>query len=299
MITYLESLTSPLATRAVQGRTAANTAHTLLYDVVVHKGIPLRFHSDAAKEFLSTAMSTLQNLLGIRKTDTLAHNPKSNAKIERVWEFVGRSLRAMTPEQYTQFHLYTPIIAHVWNCTPDSDTGITPFQAEHGMSCRSVAESLVENPPAEGLPATACDLRSIAIAASAFNEVISNIKAYERANAANNLNAYGQPLREFAVGDRVTFYLPPSQAEAEKMGKNPKQCSNTRGLALLQKHCPTTILHLRLNAIIALTKGISCISPNTPPTSVYLPTCNYTSITHTMLEAMSQYSTTRTMCIIT
>ena len=229
----IDLATGNLVLRAVQGRTAANTAHTLLYDVVVHKGIPLRFHSDAAKEFLSTAMSTLQNLLGIQKTDTLAHNPKSNAKIERVWEFVGRSIRAMTPEQYTQFHLYTPIIAHVWNCTPDSDTGITPFQAEHGMSCRSVAESLVENPPAEGLPATACDLRSIAIAASAFNEVISNIKAYERANAANNLNAYGRPLREFAVGDRVTFYLPPSQAEAEKMGKNPKHMLQYQGPGII------------------------------------------------------------------
>ena len=90
------------------------------YDVVVHKGVPLRFHSDAAREFLSTAMSTLQNLLGIGKSDTLAHNPKNNAKIERVWEFVGRALRSMTPEQYEQFHLYMPILAHVWNCTPDS-----------------------------------------------------------------------------------------------------------------------------------------------------------------------------------
>ena len=101
------------------------------------------------------------------------------------------------------------------------------------MSCRSVAESLVENPPVEGLPATACDLHRIAIAASAFNEVISNIKAYERANAGNNLNAYGQPLREFAVGDRVTFYLPPSQAEAEKMGKNPKHMLQYQGPVII------------------------------------------------------------------
>ena len=76
--------TGNLVLRAVKGRNAPNTAHTLFYDVVLHKGIPLRFHSDAAREFLSTAMSTLQELLGIQKSDTLAHNPKSNAKIERV-----------------------------------------------------------------------------------------------------------------------------------------------------------------------------------------------------------------------
>lgn len=225
----IDLATGNLVLRAVKGRTAANTAHTLFYDVIVHKGIPLRFHSDAAKEFLSTAMSTIQNLLGIRKTDTLAHNPKSNAKIERVWEFVGRCLRAMPSEQYAQFHLYMPIIAHVWNCTPDSDTDITPFQAEHGMACRSVAESLVQNPPAEGLPATANDLRTIATAASAFNEVISNIKAVEKSAAAKRLNAYGQPLSDFAVGERVTFYLPPNQKEAERMKKNPKHMLQYQG----------------------------------------------------------------------
>ena len=231
----IDLATGNLVLRAVQGRTAANTAHTLLYDVVVRKGIPLQFHSDAAKEFLSTAMSTLQNLLGIRKTDTLAHNPKSNAKIERVWEFVGRSLRAMTPSQYAQFHLYMPIIAHVWNCTPDSDTNISPFEAEHGMSCRSVAESLTQNPPAEGLPADADDLRTIATAASAFNEIISNIKAVERSNAANKMNSYGESIQDFKQGDRVTFYLPPNQKEAQLMGKNPKHMLQYHGPGVIER----------------------------------------------------------------
>ena len=97
------------------------------------------------------------------------------------------------------------------------------------MPCRSVAESLLQEPPAEGLPASADDLKTIATAASAFNEIISNIKATERANTANKLNAYGQPLTEFSVGDRVAFYLPPSQQEAQKMGKNPKHMLQYQG----------------------------------------------------------------------
>ena len=59
MLGIIDLATGNLVLRAVQGHTAANTAHTLFYDVIVHKGIPLQFHSDAAKEFLSTAMSTL------------------------------------------------------------------------------------------------------------------------------------------------------------------------------------------------------------------------------------------------
>ena len=190
--------TGNLVLRAVKGHNAPNTAHTFFYDIVVHKGVPLRFHSDAAKELLSTAMSTLQSVLGMDKSDTLSHNPKSNAKIERVWDFVGRALRAMTPEQYKYFHLYMPIIAHVWNCTPDSDTTITPFEAEHDMPCRSVAESVLQNPPQEGLPAGASDLRTIAVSAAAHSTRSSPI--------SKRLSALTQPTNSTltAIASRST-----------------------------------------------------------------------------------------------
>ena len=225
--------TGNLVLKAVKGRNAHNTAHTLFYEIIVRKGVPLRFHSDAAKEFLSTAMGSLQTMLGIQKSDTLAHNPRSNAKIERVWEFVGRCLRSMPPDQYAQFHLYMAIIAHVWNCTPDADTKITPFEAEHGMRCRSITESIMQDPPAEGLPANAEDLRTIAVAAAAFNEHIANIKAVERVNNANKLNSYGQPITEFQIGDKVTFYLPPNDKEAARMGKKPKHMLQYQGPAVI------------------------------------------------------------------
>merc|ERR1711998_103596 len=126
-------------------------------------------------------------------------------------------------------HLYMPIIAHVWNTTPDSDTGVTPFKAEHGLKCRSVAESVLQTPPQEGLPAGASDLTTIAVSAAAFNEHISNVKAVERANAANKLNAYGEKIKEYHVGDKVAFYLPPDAAEAQRMGKNPKHMLQYQG----------------------------------------------------------------------
>ena len=54
----IDLATGNLVLKAVKARDAANTAHTLFYDIVMRKGVPLRFHSDAAREFLSTAMKT-------------------------------------------------------------------------------------------------------------------------------------------------------------------------------------------------------------------------------------------------
>ena len=63
----------------------------------------------------------------------------------RVWEFVGHGLKIMTVEQYTQFHLNLTFLAHVWNTTPDSDTNVTSFEAEHGMPMRTISQSLTES----------------------------------------------------------------------------------------------------------------------------------------------------------
>ena len=227
--------TGNLVLKAGKAASAAHVTHTLFHEIVLRKGVPLVFHTDAARAFLSKAVGALSSVLGIKQTSTLAHNPKSNAKMERVWEFVGRALRAMTVEQYQQFHLMLPILEHVWNNTPDSETGVTPFEAEHGMPMRGVAESLLQDPPAEGLPATNNDLKSIAASAHAYAELLTNIKSVERTKAAMRLNSKGFAKRQFNIGDRVTFYLPPTQKQAETMGKNPKHMLQYAGPGELTK----------------------------------------------------------------
>ena len=224
-----------LVLSAVKNRTAANTAHVVFHEIITRKGVPLLFHSDAAKEFLSTAMKALSTTLGMRQTNTLAHNPKSNAKIERVWQYVGRALQSMTPAQYSHFHSYLPILTHVWNTIPDSDTGITPFEAEHGMKCRGIAESIIQEPPKEGLPAGAADLRTITVSVNAFMEILTNIKAVEKSLAAVKLNADGTSKVHFELGDRVAFYLPPGDEVAKKMGKKNKHILQYSGPGIITK----------------------------------------------------------------
>ena len=227
----IDLATGFLSLNAVKARTGANTAHVVFYEIVVRKGVPQLFHSDAAKELIGQAMTALSTILGIKLTNTLAHNPKGNAKIERVWAFVGNCLQSMTPEQYNHFHKYLPIIAHVWNTVPDANTGITPFEAEHGMKCIGVAESIIMEPPSQGLPATADDLRTVAASVSAFMEALTNVKAIEKAQAAIKLNADGTSKITYNIGDRVSFYLPPDRKTVAKMNKKKKHILQYTGPA--------------------------------------------------------------------
>lgn len=59
-----------------------------------------RWDSDAAREFLAPAVASICDLLGCKRTTTLTHHPTGNAKTERVWMHVGKSLRQMTDDQH-------------------------------------------------------------------------------------------------------------------------------------------------------------------------------------------------------
>ena len=74
----------------------------------------------------------------------------------------------MNTTQYVEFRKYVPIMVQVWNTVPGSDTDITHFQVEHGMSYRSIVERILQQPPAEGLPASSDDLNSIVVSVNVF-----------------------------------------------------------------------------------------------------------------------------------
>ena len=132
-----------------------------------------------------------------------------------------------------------------------------------------MAESVLQNPPQEGLPASASDLRTIAVSAAALNEIIANIKAVERANTANKLNAYGGRIKEYRVGDKVAFYLPPNAAEAQRMGKNPKHMLQYQGPGEIIESLSTNNTAFKIKCGNRIYKrNIMHISPYTATTQV-------------------------------
>ena len=229
----IDLATNSLVLVATKGRTAAVTAHNILYEIVTRKGCPLLIHSDAAQEFVSTAMKSLSAIIGCKQTTTKAHNPRGNATIERIWQFTNKCLRQMSKAQYANFHLYMPIISHVWNSLPNSTTGISPFEAEHGMKPRSIAESLTEIAPTEGLPATATDLATIATSVTAFTKIAAEVQALQKVRTANKLNANGTSKHTYKIGDQVAFFIPPTEEEANKANRKAKHLMQFKGPATI------------------------------------------------------------------
>ena len=92
------------------------------------------------------------------------------------------------------------MVALAWNCTENAITGISPFEAEHGMKPRTAAETFLEAPPDNGLAAGADDLRKIAISVKAYQQQAAQIQALAKTRTAQLLNKIGHKF-DYKVGD--------------------------------------------------------------------------------------------------
>ena len=102
------------------------------------------------------------------------------------------------------------------------------------MKCRSVAESLLQTPPSSSQSFDATDATTIALSAAAFNTLALQTREREAKLRAKLLNYKGTSY-DFKVGDKVSFYLPPSENKAKSLGRKPKHVNNWVGPATLTK----------------------------------------------------------------
>ena len=179
-------------------------------------------------------MTRLCQIIGCKKTTTLAHHPTGNAAIERLWQWVASCLKQMTNDQYSHWEDYVRLMEHVWNTTYHSVLQCTPFEAAHGLPARSALDSLTAE--ASSTPAglmTKDGITAMRETAEAFKTHINNVRT-EAAERNAELNKRGVGTK-YKVGDEVSLFIPPSEKEAKAMGRKPKHLLYYRGPAFVTK----------------------------------------------------------------
>ncbi len=248
---------------ACKRRTAAIVTDCTLHGIVLRDGCPLHIHSDAAREFVSKAMHRLCQLIGCQQSTTLAHHPTGNATIERLWQWVAACLKIMTKEQYKEFEKFVRLMEHTWNTAHHSVLQCSPFEAAHGLKARSAIDSLTRASARVDTDLMTTDgLEAMRATARAFEQQIHNVRK-EAASANAELLRKGSS-KTYDVGDEVTFYLPPSEKEAQSMGRKAKHLLQYRGPAFVTKKLSNSTVPIRLNSkdesIIVASR--SCVHTN-------------------------------------
>ena len=241
----IDLATSELALFPTKDRKAKTVRECLLAGIFLSKGCPSTLHSDHAREFISKAVKRICSILGCRQTTTLAHHPTGNATIERVWQYITLVLRNCNNEQYKHWDGFVKLWEHTWNTNPHTLLEVSPFEAAHGMPAVSATETLANTPVMRITGMQKDDLIAIQKAAKANIIAMKQLRTHDKAMRAIKANQT-KISQTFKVGDKVSFYIPPTGSEAARR-------STRKTKHLLQYKGPAVITNVRTPTTYDLT----------------------------------------------
>ena len=126
-------------------QTAEVTAGALVKEYFCRQGLPSVLHSDQGRNFESTLITHLCQLMNIKKTRTSAYHPSGNGACERynktLIELISMQIER---DDQTDWDSWIPLALFAYHSAPHASTGYTPFELHFGRLPRSGLDTLAE-----------------------------------------------------------------------------------------------------------------------------------------------------------
>lgn len=128
ILTIQDQLSRYLVTCPMKNQEAETVAQALVDKVILVYGIPSIILTDRGANFMSETMRKVCRLLRISQLNTSAYRPQSNGAVERSHAVLTEYLRHYVCTKQTDWDKYLQSATFVYNTTPSSGTGYTPFE---------------------------------------------------------------------------------------------------------------------------------------------------------------------------
>ena len=224
VLAIIDLMSKAIVLKATKSADGVTTADIFYEHIIAKRGVPLSVRSDSAKAFVGQAMTKLKTDFGISSVDTKGYNPTGNATCERVFRWINKVFRAMSANEYTQWHKYIPLMALAWNSMYHDSIGCTPFEIETGTKCRNIAHALFEDTSWAHAKRSdeVLDLATVRAAVQSFKCLANLTTMQMKREEASRLNSRGREYQAYKVGDHVSYYKPKPAAQLQKLNRKPK-----------------------------------------------------------------------------
>ena len=112
---------------ATRDQKASTVARVIIQEWIQRYGLPQRIHSDRGKNFTSKIVAAICEAYGFKKSRTTAYHAQGNGQCERFNRTLHNLLRVLCKEKKERWTEYLSEVTHVYNATPHSATGFSPF----------------------------------------------------------------------------------------------------------------------------------------------------------------------------
>ena len=153
----------------------------------------------------------------------------------------------MSAEQYANWPAYLRLIEHTWNTTVHTTMGVTPFEAAHGLPAASATSRLATT--GDYCEPDTIDQKGITAmqtTAKAIRQILRQQLEQDSRQRTAKANSKGFN-HTFKVGDKVSFFIPPTAHEAEELGRKAKHIAHFKGPAIITKKLSPTTYAIKFN----------------------------------------------------
>ena len=135
---------------------AETIAAVLVDEVICRHGVPLSIHTDQGRDFESTLLKNMCELLEVEKTRTTAYHPESDGLVERLNKTLVTMLRTCVDEEQKNWDTLLPKILLGYRTSVQTTTGYSPFRLVYGREAMLPVDIMFgarkkDSPPKIGL----------------------------------------------------------------------------------------------------------------------------------------------------
>ena len=209
-VIFVDYLTKWLEVFATADQTATSIAKLLVEEIVSRHGVPHQLLSDLGLTFLSKLLLTICDFMGIKKVNTSANHPQSDALVESF----NRTLTDMLAKSVTagekEWDEWRPYVLFAYRTTLQASTDESPFFLLYGRVPQLPSDVILSPPMTQNLvhldDYKTTMMREMSVAWNLAREMIG--KAQKRQKHQHDTHSRNA---EFQVEERVFVCMSSAQ----------------------------------------------------------------------------------------